>query len=163
MSYEENTPHPLQELSHSDYKLTEGEADITGWLVQNEASVTIGTVRDLLFDPANNAVRYIIIDLNDLGVNLESKAIMVPIGIAHLHGQEDAVILPNIHIDQFKAWPYYVSSEVDQAVEDEVRAIIGSPAALRIEETITELDQTQFYNHHHFDRAKFYKRDVNRF
>jgi len=153
-----NTYNKLQELNGSDYKLTEGEADITGWLVQNESSSAIGTVRDLLFDPTNNAVRYLIIDLNDLGIDLAPKAVMIPIGIAHLHEHDDVVILPNIHTDQFKELPYYVSGEVDQNTEAKIRSAIGSPAALRIEETIIELDAAQFYDNHHFDKAKFYER-----
>jgi len=158
MENQGNTYSKLQELAHSDYKLTEGEADIKGWTVQNEAATSIGKVRDLLFDPENNAVRYLIIDLDDLGVDLENKGVLIPIGLAHLHDHDDIVILPNIHTDQFKALPYYVSGEVDQNTEDEIRNAIGSPAALRMEETIIELDQNQFYNHHHFDRARFYKR-----
>lgn len=161
MIHQENTSHTLQELANSDYALTSGEADISGWLVQNEAGTVIGTVRDLLFDPANNAVRYIIIDLNDLGVGLEQKPVMIPIGLAHLHESESYVILPNIHIDQLKALPYYVSGEVDHHTEDTIRRIIGSPAALRLEESIVELDRSEFYNHHHFDKAQFYRRDQN--
>jgi len=158
MENQGNTYSQLLELANSDYKLTAGEADIKGWTVQNEAGASIGKVRDLLFDPQNNAVRYLIIDLDDLGVDLESKGVLIPIGLAHLHDHDDVVILPNIHTDQFKALPYYVSGEVDQSTEDEIRDAIGSPAALRMEETIIEMDQNSFYNHHHFDRAKFYTR-----
>ncbi|RZL31101.1 MAG: PRC-barrel domain containing protein [Pedobacter sp.] len=159
MENQGNTYSELQELSNSDYKLTAGEADIKGWTVQNESETQIGKVRDLLFDPINNAVRYLIIDLDDLGVDMESKGVIIPIGLAHLHEREDIVILPNIHTDQFKALPYYVSGEVDQNVENEIRTIIGSPAALRLEEKIVELDVAEFYNHHHFDKAQFYNRD----
>lgn len=140
MESHENTYRQLHELTNSDYKLTAGEADIKGWLVQNEVAAPIGKVRDLLFDPQNKAVRYLIIDLDDLGVDLESKGVLIPIGLAHLHEHDDIVILPNIHTDQFKALPYYVSGEVDQNTETEIRNAIGSPAALRMEETIIELD-----------------------
>ncbi|TCD12960.1 PRC-barrel domain containing protein [Pedobacter frigidisoli] len=153
-----NTYRNLQELSNSEYKLTAGEANIIGWPVKNEADAAIGTVKELLFDSSNNAVRYLLIVLDELGVDLANKIVMIPIGLAHLHDERDEVILPNIHIDQFKQLPHYSLEAVNQALEEEVWAVIGSPAALRMEETIVEFDQAQFYSHHHFDQERFYQR-----
>jgi sporulation protein YlmC with PRC-barrel domain len=142
----------LEELSKSIYQLTDGEADIKGWPVRNEAGDPIGKVRDLLFDPEQNAVRYIILDPTDMGEDLEEKAVLIPIGLADLGEDKKEVILPDIHRDQFRAMPRYIIGEVTPQMEDEIRSIIGSPAALRMEEETVEIDRANFSRQHNFDK-----------
>ncbi|QPH40882.1 PRC-barrel domain-containing protein [Pedobacter endophyticus] len=145
----------LEELSKTDYKLTSGEADITGWPVKNEHGDVVGKVRDLLFEPDHNAVRYIIVDLADMGPELEEKAVLIPIGIANLGDDKKEVIVPDFHYDQYKAMPRYIIGEVTHEMENNIRWVIGSPAALRMEEEIVEIDRANFYRHTHFDRGNF--------
>lgn len=152
---EERKVH-LQSVKNSDYQLIEGEQDIFDWKVKNEADVTIGTVKDLLFEMETNAIRYVVVDLSEGMLNLNDKKVAIPIGIAQLHQELPEVIIPNIHGDQFAALPAYDSYKMDEETERQIRVIIGSPAALRTEETIAELDDEQFYKHNHFDTAKFY-------
>jgi len=155
---EEKTYRPLQELTGSHYKIVDEEPNIIGWEVKTEHGTYVGKVIELLFDPHTNAVRYLIIDLSDNGMNLEDKKVVIPLGIAHLHLSDDEVVLPGLHIDQFNALPNYDKDQLGPEMEMEIRWIIGSPAALRIEDTITEFDQNTFYEHHHFDKESFYKR-----
>ncbi|WP_293741876.1 PRC-barrel domain-containing protein [uncultured Pedobacter sp.] len=145
----------LEELSKSNYQLSDGEADIKGWPVRNEAGDSVGKVRDLLFDPAQNAIRYIIVELVDMGEDLEEKAILIPIGLANLGEDKKEVVLPDIHLDQFRAMPRYIIGEVTPQMENEIRRVIGSPAALRLEDEVVEIDRANFYRHHHFDRNSF--------
>ena len=155
---EQHTYRTLKELSTSDFQIVEGEPNIIGWEVKNESGTYVGEVEELLYDPETRAVRYLIVDLEDNGMNLGDKRVMIPIGIAHLHLSDDEVVLPNIHMDQFNALPAYEQNEIGPETEVLIRAIIGSPAALRIEETIVEFDQQNFYSHQHFDRSRFYQR-----
>jgi hypothetical protein len=155
---EQNTYRYLQELSNSDFQIVDGEPNITGWEVKNEAGTYIGEVEELLFDPQTRAVRYLVVDLNDNLMNLDGKKVMIPLGIAHLHTSDDEVVLPGLHVDQFNALPAYDKAALGPEVEVQIRNIIGSPAALRIEDTITEFDQDAFYTHHHFDKGRFYQR-----
>ncbi|RZK41819.1 MAG: PRC-barrel domain containing protein [Pedobacter sp.] len=155
---EQRTYKALYSLNDYDYQIVDGEPNILGWKVKNESGAYIGKIYDLLFDADTNAVRYLVVDLDDNGMNLGDKKVMIPIGIAHLHKSEDEVTLPNIHIDQFNALPPYNSDAQTPATEIQIREIIGSPAALRIEETIVNFDQQQFYAHHHFDKNRFYQR-----
>ncbi|TCC88066.1 PRC-barrel domain containing protein [Pedobacter frigiditerrae] len=157
MEQEQHTYRYLQELNGSDYQIVDGEPNIIGWEVKSEANAYLGKIKDLLFDPQTNAVRYLIIDLTHNGMNLEDKKVMIPIGIANLHVSADEVTLPNVHMEQFNALPAYEKDEIGPATEVNIRSIIGSPAALRIEESISEFDQNQFYTHHHFDKDKFYQ------
>lgn len=155
---EQHTYRYLQELSNSDFQIVDGEPNITGWEVKNEIGTYIGEVEELLFDPETLAVRYLVIDLTDNLMNLGGKKVMIPLGIAHLHTSDDEVVLPGLHIDQFTALPAYNKAELGPEMEVQIRDIIGSPAALRMESTITEFDQNTFYKHHHFDKGRFYQR-----
>lgn len=155
---EQNTYRYLQELSSSDFQIVDEEPNIIGWEVKNESGTYIGEVEELLFDPQTRAVRYLVVDLEDNGMNLEHKKVMLPLGIAHLHTSDDEVVLPGLHLDQYNALPPYDMNQIGPELEVQIRSIIGSPAALRIEETITEFDQTHFYNHQHFEKGRFYSR-----
>lgn len=156
----EQQPHVggthLQPLKGSDYQVKDGQPDILGWTVKNESGANIGTIDDLLFDAKSNAVRYLIIDLTSSKLTLEQRNVMIPIGIAQLHQAGDEVILPNLHLDQYHALPTYQHGQINSDTEMQIRRIIGSPAALRIEETIIAYDRATFYQHHHFDHESFY-------
>lgn len=143
----------LEELSNVDYKIVDGEADVTGWPVKDEAGRSLGKVRDLLFDPEQNAIRYLIVDLENEVSAAEDKAVLIPIGVADLANEEKAVVLPVIHDSQFVEMPRYIIGEVTRETELKIRLAIGSPAALRIEEEVAEIDHNDFYHHHHFDRT----------
>ena len=86
MALEEKKYDHLIELGGSDYEIVDGEPDIRGWKVKNEAGQLIGKVDDLLFDPHSQQVRYIIVDLKDADfVVEEDKKILAPIGLASLY------------------------------------------------------------------------------
>lgn len=145
----------LQELSVSDYRLESGQANIKGWPVKSEEDHLLGTVRDLLFDPEAQAVRYVIIDLAESLTSVEDKAVLIPIGLVTLSDERKEVILPEFHHDQLEAMPRYIIGEVSEETEDEIRRVIGSPAALRLEEETVQIDRQNFYRHHHFGKNQF--------
>ncbi|MFC3560291.1 PRC-barrel domain-containing protein [Pedobacter jamesrossensis] len=143
----------LRELSNEEYTIVDGEADITGWPVIDESQTPVGKVRDLLFDPEQNAIRYVIVDLDaDLSIT-EDKAILIPIGLANLGEAKKEVVIPVLEEAQYNSMPRYIIGEVTRDTEMKIRSAIGSPAALRIEEEIVEMNLPDFYAHHHFDRG----------
>jgi hypothetical protein len=155
---ENNSYRYLQSLQDSDNDIPNPKQDVIGWKVKSEAGAYLGKVTDLLYDTQVMTVRYLVIDLSDNGMNLEDKKVMIPVGMATLHPSDDEIILPNIHMDQFIALPAFDEDELNQQTEKQIWSIIGSPAALRMGETIAEFDQNQFYAHHHFDENRFYNR-----
>ncbi|RNL54589.1 PRC-barrel domain-containing protein [Pedobacter jejuensis] len=155
MSDKEYNQNNLQELTKSDYQIVGDEPNIIGWEVKNESNAYIGTVKELLFDPASQAVRYIIVELEGTGVLNEETSVAVPIGLARLHTENDEVTLPDIHTEQFRAWPKYNKESFGEEIEVLIRDVVGSPAALRMEQKIVAFDRNTFYNHHNFDRAMF--------
>lgn len=151
----------LDELSNSDYKIVGGQADITNWPVVDESGTTVGKVRDLLFDASQDAIRYIIVDLDESVAGMEEKAVLIPIGYANLAENSKEVIVPVMSDQQYVAMPRYIIGEVTRETEMQIRSAIGSPAALRIEEEITEMEHPDFYKHHHFDRGNIISRGVD--
>lgn len=86
MTLEEKKYNHLIELGGSDYEIVDGEPDIRGWKVKNEAGQLLGKVDDLLFDPESQQVRYMIIDLHDADFVIdEDKKVLAPIGLASLY------------------------------------------------------------------------------
>ncbi|MFD0941053.1 PRC-barrel domain-containing protein [Pedobacter boryungensis] len=157
----QHTYQSLKELSSSDFQIVNGEPNIIGWEVKSETGTYIGEVEELLFDPETRSVRYLIIDLDDNDLSIDDKRVMIPIGIAHLHTSDDEVVLPNIHLDQYNALPAYEADKIGPDTEAYIRNVIGSPAALRMEEKMIDFDQQQFYAHQHFDTGSFYQRGGN--
>lgn len=151
----------LDELSHSNYKIVEDQADITNWPVVDESGVTVGKVRDLLFDASQDAIRYIIVDLDESVAGLEEKAVLIPIGYANLAENSKEVVIPVMSEQQYASMPRYIIGEVTRETEMQIRSAIGSPAALRIEEEIMEMEHPEFYKHHHFDRGNIISRGAD--
>lgn len=154
MNYNQITYSNLLELSHSDYTLTSGEANIKGWPVKTGEN-RIGKVADLLFDPEADTVRYVIVLLDEGITSVEDKKILVPIGLIDLDTNEKAVLAPDFHQEQLEAMPRYIMDEVTPEMENQIREVIGSPAALVMEDEAVEIDRQNFYRHHHFDKNIF--------
>src|SRR4051812_5442777 len=155
----ENSNKRLQELGGSDFEIADGQPDIKGWDVRNESGQKIGEVDELIFDVQSRKVRYIVVDLDDNDLDLDDRDVLVPIGIAQLHDQNDDVILPGVTAEQLKALPDYEEGSLNTEVENKIRnvfsgvgfgAIAGGAAASGIDHGDT------FYNHEHFNDDNLY-------
>src|SRR5438067_805119 len=82
-----NEGNRLQELGGSNYEIIDGEPNIKGWDVKNARGEKIGEVDELLFDPQSRSVRYLVVDLDDNELDLESddRKVLIPIGLAELY------------------------------------------------------------------------------
>lgn len=160
MEQERTAKIGLEELSASAYEVTPGQAVIIGWPVVEESGAKVGSVTDLLIDPEQEAVRYVIINLDSSFWNDGEKAILIPIGYAELGTIREEVIIPVMERLQYEQLPAYERGEVTRDTEMRIRTAIGSPAALRIQEEIVEMDLPEFYTHHHFDRGNIVTRKI---
>src|SRR3954469_10855400 len=100
-----NKNYHLQELGGSDFEIADGQPNIKGWDVKDESGKKIGEVDELLFDPQSQKVRYLVVDLSGNDFDLDKRDVLVPIGIAELHDEDDDVILPGISATQLNALP----------------------------------------------------------
>ena len=159
----ENKNRRLQELGGSDFKIVKGEPNIKGWDVKDENGKKIGEVDELIFDTQTRKVRYIVVDLEGNVFDLDTRDVLVPIGIAQLHDEDDDVILPGVTADQLRALPAYDEDQLDSGVETTIRNVfagIGAAGlaggALSGNEHNRHGSDDDFYNHHHFNDEKFY-------
>ena len=86
MSEEKNIYNKnLSELRSSGYEIADGEPDIRSWRVRTNQNQDIGEVKELLFDTSSLRVRYVVVQLDGKPLNLVSRKLLIPIGLAELH------------------------------------------------------------------------------
>lgn len=77
-----------------DFEVADGEPDIRGWSVRTSDDREIGEVKDLLVDCGAMKVRYIEVELDGKTLDLDDdRHVLVPIGAARLHDDDDVVVL----------------------------------------------------------------------
>jgi hypothetical protein len=115
----------LQELDRSDFKIVDGEPDIRGWDVKNGAGQKIGEVEELIVDAQKKKVRYMVVDLDDNELKLDHRKVLIPIGLAELHKEDDDVLLPAVTVDQLTGLPAYDKDNLDDEAEQRICNTLG--------------------------------------
>ncbi len=158
----ENKNRRLQELGGSDFEIADGQPDIRGWDVKDENGKKIGEVDELIFDVQSLKVRYIVLDLEGNVLDLDTRDVLVPIGIAQLHDKDDDVLLPRVTAQQLKSLPEYEEGSLTPDVENKVRNVFAgvggaalTGAALMSDTDINHDDV--FYDHDHFNEDNLYR------
>jgi uncharacterized protein (TIGR02271 family) len=158
----------LQELGGSDFEIADGQPDIRGWDVKDAGGQRIGEVDDLIFDTESRKVRYMKIDLEGNVLDLETRDVLVPIGLAQLHDDDDDVILNNVTADQLRSLPEYDDDNLEDAnFESNIRRVFAGAGGAAVtgaaltSGTTTDTDRnhdSDFYNHEHFNDQNLYNR-----
>lgn len=145
----------LQELDRSDFEIVDGEPDIRGWDVRNETGNKIGEVEDLIVDAAQKKVRYLLVDLDDNELDLDHRKVLLPIGLAQLHRDDDDVILPGIREAQLRQLPDYDKDHLDAEIEGRICTALGRSSNAT---TAGGADVPQdFYTHEYYNADNLYK------
>lgn len=110
----------LEELKGSDYKIVDGEPDILGWTIRDNAGLKIGKVRDLLFDTGHLKVRYLITHLKDNDLNLQDKEVLIPMGLILLDPENETVLVRRISNTYFNRTPAYVYDQLSPEYESQI-------------------------------------------
>jgi|GEM_PF-1753207 len=153
----------LKELRSSGYEMVKGEPDIRGWQVVDSRNVTIGKIKDLLFDVASKKVRYLIFDLDGKPINLMSRCIIVPVGLAELDATENVVYFPDITVGHLASLPEYKANKVSYQVEKQIRDVFlpeNSVAGDKLAdfESKNNPEREAFYNNDYYDDSRMYRR-----
>jgi sporulation protein YlmC with PRC-barrel domain len=145
----------LQELGESDFEIVDGQPDIRGWEVKNESGRKIGEVEELILDAKLRKVRYMVVELDDDTLDLDDdREVLIPIGLAQLHREDDDVILSGVSIEQLRALPEYDDDHLDAEVERQICSALGRTGF----DTISSEDHDRkFYEHEHFNDANLNK------
>jgi sporulation protein YlmC with PRC-barrel domain len=144
----------LQELDRSDFEIVEGDSDIRGWDVKNTAGKKIGEVEELIVDAQQKKVRYMLVDLDDNELKLDHKKVLIPIGMAELHKDDDDVILPVVNETQLQALPDYDDDKLDADMERTICSALGREKTGAAQSADLPAD---FYHHSYFNDDNLYK------
>lgn len=140
---------PLDELD--DFEVAEGDPDVRGWEVITADGRKIGEVDELLVDTAAMKVRYLDVDLDDevVGDVGDDRHILIPIGYARLHQDNDQILVDGLHSRDLAAMPPYthepVTREYEMSVIERYDPTVSSgPGAAEIYDT-EGYDENRFY------------------
>jgi len=155
----------LQELDRSDFEIVDGEPDIRGWDVKAADGRKIGEVEELIVDAQQKQVRYMVVDLDDNELKLDHKKVLLPIGTAELHREDDDVILSSINETGLRSLPDYHDDELTPEVERRICDALGrrsdsterSDAALRSNVAGSSDLPQDFYTHDYYNSDNLYK------
>jgi uncharacterized protein (TIGR02271 family) len=148
----------LEELGGSDFEIADGQPNIKGWDVKDENGQKIGEVDELLFDKQSLKVRYLIVDLEGNVFDLDTRDVLVPIGIAQLHEKDDDVILPGVTAEHLRSLPDYDKDQLDGDFESKVRNTFAGAGLTGAAVAGSHLPGSDdFYSHDHFNEDNLYR------
>jgi stress response protein YsnF len=148
-----NENYRVVELRGSGFEIAKGEPDIRGWEVKDGQGRIFGKVKELLFDKESLKVRYLVVDLKSNVLNLSSRKVLIPVGLAVLHEDHDDVVLPEITAIHLTELPEYKKTPITYDEELAVRNIFSGTAT-----TGYNREGDTFYKHEHFDENRLYQR-----
>jgi hypothetical protein len=148
-----NSLSRLRELRGSGYEIVDGEPDIIGWSIRDNNDRKLGVVHDLLFDPEQQKVRYIIANLKDNDFDLDRRKVLMPIGVAQLHENNDNVIIDSVSSWQIRALPTYDQYMTDQDEQD-IFTIFSSASPT----TTTTTTPGHLYEHSNYNYNNLFKK-----
>ncbi|MEO6219348.1 MAG: PRC-barrel domain-containing protein [Ginsengibacter sp.] len=156
----------LKELHASGYEMAKGEPDIRGWKVKNSLTQEIGKIKEVLFDVRSRKIRYLIINLNGKPINLLSRDILIPVGLAELDEKENIVYFPDVTVGHLASLPEYKKSKITYHTERQIRDVFipqDSAAAEKLAdiESHEYPEREAFYNNDYFDENRMYRRRKN--
>lgn len=142
-----NTIAKLNELDN--YEVADHDPDVRGWDVMSADGRKIGEVDDLVVDTSAMKVRYLDVNLDkDFRGSDKSRHILIPIGHAQVHEQDDNVMVAGLTASNVNTVPAY-PGRLDRSYEDSVRTYFaGSGAAADT--------GGEFYSDRDFDEDRFY-------
>ena len=149
----------LKELHSSGFEIRNGEPDIRGWKVKNNKNQVVGKVDELLFDTASLRVRYLILDLDGKPLNLISRHLIIPIGLAELDKPDKIVLLPEVTTGHLATLPEYKKGNVTIESERQVRKVFAPSEGVEYTDP-DYYDPKEFYNHKYFDEERMYQQQI---
>lgn len=149
----------LKELHSSGFEIRDGEPDIRGWKVKNSKSEVIGKVDELLFDIDSLRVRYLILDLEGKPLNLTSRHLIIPIGLAQLDKPDKLVLLPEVSTGHLATLPEYKKGNVTIETERQVRNVFAPSEGVEFNDP-DYYDPKEFYNNKYFDEERMYQQQI---
>ena len=145
-----NSEHRLARLDELDgYRVADGEPDPRGWEVRSSDGRTVGKVDSMIADTGTMKVRYLDIELDKDTMKLsEERHVLVPIGGATLHENDDVVGLPMLSSSQIAKLAPWNHGSISR--EDEHRMMT------QFDSRYTPAPYADFYSHQNFNDKGFF-------
>ena len=125
------------------------------WKVKSAEGKNIGKVKELLFDTASLRVRYVIVSLDGKPLNLLSREIIIPVGLAELNMEDKYVLFPQVTVAHYASLPEYKKGEVAVNTEREIRSVFAPTKAVVYKDP--DFNDPDFYNNEYFDEERMYR------
>jgi hypothetical protein len=113
----------LVAFDESGFEMVDGEPDIRNWSVVASENQLVGRVSELIFDKVSHRVLYLVVDINGKPLNLISRRVIVPIGLAEIDRRENLVVVPALTIGHLASLPAYEKGKIAIDTENAVRSI----------------------------------------
>ena len=110
-------------LHESGFEIADGEADIRNWSVVASENQLVGRVSELIFDETTHRVLYLVVDINGKPLNLISRSVIVPIGLAEIDRKENLVIIPALTVGHLASLPSYEKGKITVDTENAIRSV----------------------------------------
>jgi photosynthetic reaction center H subunit len=142
----ETTPNLVALSDTNRLQVAEGDPDVRGWRVLSADRRELGKVSDLLLDPVQMRVRYLVVKLDDVVSHAKDRKVLLPIGTAELDRADDRVLLDATAGSMLADLPPYDGRTLSREYEDWLAARLGA-------------DRTAvgaLYDREQFDDNRFY-------
>lgn len=147
----------LVELGDSNFEIVDGQPDIRSWKIVDINANHVGVADELIFDKTTRKVLYIVANLKGNHLGLKSSQVLVPIGLATLHQQEDEIILAGLASRLIGQLPDYTKGNITPNMESAIRDMFtGLAAAVAAGAKSYQSHPNDFYLHEHFDQDRFF-------
>lgn len=110
-------------LQDSGFEIVDGETDIRNWSVVASENQLVGRVSELIFDETSHRVIYLVVDINGKPLNLISRSVIVPIGLAEIDHKENLVIIPALTVGHLASLPSYEKGKITIDTENAIRSV----------------------------------------
>jgi photosynthetic reaction center H subunit len=134
-----------------DFEVADHDPDVRGWDVISADGRKIGEVEDLIVDTGAMKVRYLDVEVEkDYRADNDNRRILIPVGQARLHVDEDHVHVSSLSSTDVRTFPSH-DGRFDRSYEDTVHTRFGSGNAGAAGGT-----DKDYYSHANFDDDRFY-------
>lgn len=125
MSYDK-TPRRLFKMSElKDFEISPNDPDVRGWTLIGLDGERIGEVDELIVDTEAEKVRYLAVEVDKDVARGKNHHILVPIGAARLHKNDDNVLVEGLSRYSVSNYPMFDGETITPEYEDSLRQAMG--------------------------------------
>jgi sporulation protein YlmC with PRC-barrel domain len=143
-------------LHDSGFEIVDGEPDIRNWSVVASENQLVGRVSEMIFDESSRRVRYLVVDINGKPLNLISRSVIVPIGLAEIDKKENLVMIPVLTVGHLASLPSYERGKISIDTENAIRSVfVRTQGVVYVGQELA--DRRNVSEHEYVDDEKLYR------